>query len=98
MDAGISLILAVVFGLFFYTFNTPLGPSVGSDNGIYLTMGTAIANGYAPYTEIFDHKGPLLFFLQTFPQLFSGGYSTFSVFCQEVLFLFACLTLVSKMK
>lgn len=97
MDAGISLILAVVFGLFFYTFNTPLGPSVGSDNGIYLTMGTAIADGYAPYTEIFDHKGPLVFVLQAIPQLLAGGYSTLAVFAQQVLFLFACLYVIDAL-
>ena len=92
----VSFMLAVCYGLVFFTSNTPLGPAISSDNAMYLTMGTAIAKGFAPYTEIFDHKGPLLFLLQTFPQLFSGGYSTLSVFCQEVLFLFACLTLVSK--
>ena len=91
-----ALLLAIAYGLIFFSSNTPLGPAISSDNAMYLTMGTAIAKGYAPYTEIFDHKGPLLFLLQTLPQLFSGGYSTLSVFCQEVLFLFACLVLVSK--
>ncbi len=86
-----SAAAALCFSLFFYTFNTPLGPSLGSDNAIYLTMGTALARGYTPYTQIFDHKGPLLFLLQWFPQASSGGYSTLSVFIQEVLFLFACL-------
>ena len=94
--ALIALLLSIVYGLFFFTSNTPLGPAISSDNAMYLTMGTAIANGYATYTEIFDHMGPLLFLLQTLPQLFSGGYSTLSVFCQEVLFLFACLMLVAK--
>ena len=91
-----AFLLAVIYGLVFFSSNTPLGPAVSSDNAMYLTMGTAIANGYAPYTEIFDHKGPLLFLLQTLPQLFSGGYSMLSVFCQEILFLFACLIIVSK--
>ena len=43
-------------------------------------MGTALAQGYAPYTEIFDHKGPLLFLLQMIPQALSGGNSTLAVF------------------
>ena len=77
--------------LIFYTCNTPLGPAVGSDNAMYLTMGTALAKGYAPYSEIFDHKGPLLFILQMIPQLFTSGYSTLAVFVQEVLFLWASL-------
>ena len=92
--AAVSLALALLFGLVFYAFNTPLGPSIGSDNAIYLTMGTALSQGYAPYTEIFDHKGPLVFLLQAIPQLLSSGYSTLAVFLQQVLFLFACLCVI----
>ena len=95
--ALIALALAVVFSLIFYTCNTPLGPVIGSDNAMYLTMGTALSQGYAPYSEIFDHKGPLLFILQEIPQLFAGGYSTLAVFIQEVLFLWACLLLLAHM-
>lgn len=90
---GLTLVLSVLFSLIFYAFNTPLGPSIGSDNAMYLTMGTAIANGYAPYTEIFDHKGPLLYILQAIPQMISGGYSTLAVFIQQAVFLFICLFL-----
>lgn len=92
----ITLALALVYSLVYYYFNTPLGASIGSDNAIYLTMGTALANGYAPYTEIFDHKGPMVFILQTIPQLFSGGYSLTAVFIQEVVFLFACLCVTAQ--
>lgn len=92
----VALAMAVVFSLIFFTCNTPLGPAVGSDNAMYLTMGTAIAKGYAPYSDIFDHKGPLLFVLQTIPQLFASGYSTFSVFIQEVLFLWASLLVLAR--
>ena len=91
---GAALLLAVLFALFYYAFTTPLGPSIGSDNAIYMTMGTAIAKGYAPYTEIFDHKGPLVFVLQAIPQILSGGYSTLAIFVQQVVFLFACLCLL----
>ena len=91
----LSLLLALGYALVFYAFNTPLGPSIGSDNAMYLTMGTALARGYAPYTQIFDHKGPVLFLLQWLPQALSGGYSTLAVFWQEVLFLFLCLRAVS---
>lgn len=91
LSCALSLLLSLCFSLIFYTFNTPLGPCIGSDNAIYLTMGTALAQGYAPYTEIFDHKGPLLFVLEAIPQALSGGYSTLAVFIMEVLFLFGCL-------
>ena len=89
--ALLSLVLAALFVLFFGECNTPLGPRIGSDNAMYLTMGTALAKGYAPYSDIFDHKGPLLFLLQMVPQVIGGGYSTLFVYLQEVLFLFASL-------
>lgn len=92
----VPLALALGFALVFYAFTTPLGPSIGSDNAIYMTMGTALANGYAPYTEIFDHKGPLVFILQAIPQVLSGGYSTTALFAQQVVFLLACLLLLSR--
>lgn len=94
VSVGVSLALAVLFALIYYAFTTPLGPSIGSDNAIYMTMGTALKHGYAPYTEIFDHKGPLVFILQAIPQILSGGYSTLAIFVQQVIFLFACLRLL----
>ena len=93
-DALISLFLAAVYMLIFAYNNTPLGAAIGSDNAMYLTMGTALARGSAPYTEIFDHKGPLLFLLQMLPQAVSGGYSLTAVFIQETLVLFACLMMM----
>ena len=90
-----SALAAGCFSLVFYSFNTPLGASLGSDNAIYLTMGTALARGYSPYTEIFDHKGPLLFLIQWLPQALSGGYSTLAVFLQEALVLFCCLRVLT---
>ena len=96
-SAALTLVLAAAFALVFYTCNTPLGAWIGSDNAMYLTMGTALAKGYAPYSEIFDHKGPLLFILQMLPQLFADGYSTLAVFVQEVLFLWAGLLVLARM-
>lgn len=92
-----ALIMAFLFSLIIFTSNTPLGPAVGSDNAMYLTMGTALARGAAPYSDIFDHKGPLLFVLQMIPQLFTGGYSTLAVFIQEVVFLWASLMVLMRM-
>ena len=88
--AGVSLLLALAYSLVIYYCNTPIGASIGSDSAMYLTMGTALAQGYAPYLDIFDHKGPLLFILQTIPQAIAGGYSLTSVFVMEVLFRFGC--------
>lgn len=90
----LSAFLALAAGLFLYSANTPLGPCYSSDNSIYIVMGTALANGYRPYLDIFDHKGPLLFVLQWIPQLFGGGFQTITVFIQEVFFLFLSLRML----
>ena len=90
----LSAFLALSAGLFLYSANTPLGPCYSSDNSIYMVMGTALANGFRPYLDIFDHKGPLLFVLQWIPQLFGGGFQTITVFIQEVFFLFLCLRMI----
>ncbi len=95
--ALVSLLLAAAFVLVFGECNTPLGPRIGSDNAMYLTMGTALAQGAAPYRDIFDHKGPLLFALQALAQLPTKGYSTLAVYAMEALFLFASLRFVSAM-
>jgi len=35
-----------------------------SDSSVFLIIGKAMANGAVPYIDIFDHKGPVLFFLE----------------------------------
>ena len=90
----LSLLMAAGYMLLFAYNNTPLGAAIGSDNAMYLTMGTALAKGWAPYVDVFDHKGPLLFALQELPQWIGGGYNLTAVFLQEVVALFACLTVV----
>ena len=90
----LSLLMAAGYMLLFAYNNTPLGAAIGSDNAMYLTMGTALAKGWAPYVDVFDQKGPLLFALQGLPQWIGGGYNLTAVFLQEVVALFACLTVV----
>ena len=94
LNALFALLAAFGYMLVFAYNNTPLGAAIGSDNAMYLTMGTALAKGYAPYVNVFDHKGPLLFALQQLPQEIGGGYNLTAVFLQETAALFACLMVV----
>ena len=94
LNALLALAMAFGYMLIFAYNNTPLGAAVGSDNAMYLTMGTALARGCAPYVDVFDHKGPLLFILQGLPQAVGGGYNLTAVFLQETTALFACLLVV----
>ncbi|WP_165043358.1 glycosyltransferase family 39 protein [Dysgonomonas sp. ZJ709] len=67
--------------LFFYTFlllffcskMSPLYPfNDWSDINLYFNIGKSIFNGKVLYTEVFDHKGPLIFFIYGFGYLLSN--------------------------
>lgn len=63
--------LAVVATLFTFFFSTTASPYYkdcfywsSGDSGIYQEMGLCLQQGGVPYIDLFDHKGPLLFFIQ----------------------------------
>lgn len=64
----ICLLLAYSFVLLCSTTTSPLFLSNPfwhhGDSGIFQEMGLVIARGGVPYLDVFDHKGPVLFFIQ----------------------------------
>jgi len=58
----IPLGLAVLLGiLWFANYNPITGFTPGTDSGVYLYIGQQILKGAAPYRDVFDNKGPLLY-------------------------------------
>ncbi len=60
------------------------------DSGIFQEMGICLAQGGTPYLDIFDHKGPVLWFIQAFGYKISPCWGhmilqTISLFCTLVL-------------
>jgi hypothetical protein len=41
----------------------PLNHFPNDDSAIFLYIGRAILNGQVPYVDIWDHKGPLLYYI-----------------------------------
>lgn len=60
-----------------------------ADANVYFNVGKAVFNGKTLYTEVFDHKGPLIFFIYGFGYLISNN-SFFGVFLIE-LFLWCAM-------
>ena len=61
------ILLVVLTGfLLIFSFNTsPLFPyDYGVDSGFYRYMGSIILKGKTPYTDLWEHKGPILYFIQ----------------------------------
>lgn len=58
----VSLIFAIAFG-----FNSPIHPfsngDAGVDSSVFKTVTMMMERGYVPYKDSFDHKGPLIYFI-----------------------------------
>lgn len=92
---ALAALLSILFGLFFLTANSPLFRTYGGDSAIFVTLGRSLLSGKIPYVDIFDHKGPLIFFINAFPQLFSRTVT--AVWVQEVALLFFSLLIIARM-
>lgn len=65
---GILSIAAFLFVFFFSTTTSPLYEHYPfwywGDSGIFQEMGICLLRGGTPYVDLFDHKGPILWFIQ----------------------------------
>lgn len=89
-----ALLLSVGFGLIFLSSNSPLFRTYGSDSAIFLTIGRAVAQGKVPYIDVFDHKGPVIFWINALSQAIAVG--TQSAWMLEILFLWASLLVIHQ--
>ena len=83
--------------IFFCSKMSPLYPiNEWSDINLYFNIGKAIIDGKIPYTDAFDHKGPLIFFIYSIGALISDS-SFFGMYLIEsigwaIMIVFAYLT------
>ena len=55
--------VSVAFVLMFSYSTSPLYNLLGGDSSIFQVVGKYWSQGYLPYVNVFDHKGPLIFFV-----------------------------------
>ncbi len=64
-SAGVMLVLFIV--TFLYMIDSPLcffrNAPCDTDSSVFITIATVMKNGGMPYVDSFDHKGPLLYFI-----------------------------------
>lgn len=73
----IFLVISVLF-IFCFSFSTsPLYDYFGYDSGIFMLVGKAVASGKVMYVDIFDHKGPVLFFIEALMMKIGGVTALF---------------------
>lgn len=91
----ISVIASAVFVLFFSSNGTLFQDNVGTDVGIWCIIGRGILHGYIPYLDLYDHKGPLLFYIFSVAMAISEGKT--GLFLIEVLFTSISVFTIFKM-
>lgn len=80
--------------LFFCSMSSPLYPiNTWCDVNIYFNIGKSAFNGHTLYSESFDHKGPIIFFIYGIAYLISNS-SFLGVFIIEVIAWTIMLTAV----
>lgn len=59
-----AIFLASVLFLYLFSYSTsPLYNSLGDDSAIFQAVGKGWSEGHLPYVDLFENKGPLIFFI-----------------------------------
>lgn len=81
-----GLLLSVLFlvsafagALVFSPSTSPLYSDWGYDSAMFQTIGKYWAQGYLPYVSLFDHKGPIIFFVNALGYLLGGRGGVFAI-------------------
>ncbi len=92
----VFLIVSVLFLLAFSLWESPLYKHwYGCDASFFSMVGRGILNGWVPYRDTFDLKGPYFFFLQALGQLIHTD--RLGIWILEIPFLFASLILMYEL-
>ena len=70
----------------------PQQPVPGTDSGVFLYIGERILEGELPYRDAWDHKGPLIYYINALGQLLRGD-SRWGVWLLEVLAVYGAALL-----
>lgn len=97
LDYGILALIAFLFLLLFSYGTSPLFiDNFGiSDSAIFLLIGKGVTSGHVPYVDLFDHKGPVMFFIEALGWWISPN--RLGNFFVQWIFMGANLVLIFKM-
>lgn len=59
----------------------------GHDSSMFLYFGKGISEGLVPYSDMFDHKGPILFLIEYLAVVVGQGNYSLGIWIVEILFL-----------
>jgi len=90
----IFLGVSIIFIFLFSRGTSPFYNFYGHDSAIFITMGKALLDGKTPYVDFFDHKGPMLIFINALGQIFIEG--RYGIFILQIINLSVVLLFIYK--
>jgi hypothetical protein len=94
---NIFLLCGLFFTALCVCMLSPLNPLSGdipnTDSSVFLTVARGMLRGKLPYVDFFDHKGPLVYFIDA-AGLFIGGFT--GVWLIELLLMFTAVIFAYK--
>lgn len=88
IDFWVYLILiftSFIFLLLYSTSTSPLYSTYGGDSAVFTMFGRMFNSGKIPYLDFFDHKGPMVIFIQAFAQKIYSSDSRLSTFILQII-------------
>lgn len=78
--------LTILGMLVFSCHTSPLYPNcLGYDSAIFSLLGKGFIEGKTLYTDLFDHKGPFIFFINSAGHILGGRNGIFLIQCVSIL-------------
>ncbi|WP_022779303.1 glycosyltransferase family 39 protein [Butyrivibrio sp. AE3009] len=91
----LMFVSAAIFVLIASATTSPLYPNYkGWDSGLFQVIGKGWLQGHVPYKELYDQKGPAIFFISTLGYAIAG--SEIGVFIIQIAFMFASECIIYK--
>ena len=69
---GFLFCFSVVFMLFASPYTTPLNAYYGYDSAVFMSYGKGITHGLRLYLDLYDNKGPVIFYINALGYLLGG--------------------------
>lgn len=94
LQVWVLIILAAIAALLVLIQSPAIPPSKGhplTDSSVFQYIGTQILDGYMPYEDVFDHKGPLLYVIEAIGLSIHGQLGIWFV---EFVVIFATIVLM----
>lgn len=79
----------------FSVYTTPISPYYGNDSAFFLLMGKGVTQGKIPYLDLYDQKGPMIFYVNALGYLLTGD--RYGIFLMQIVNLTAACLIVYRL-